>query len=186
MRAATCQAETRSVLRGGFGPQAVGELRRALQDRREAHDRHELVELHLAAVDLLEEVHGLVDAAELGVVVLDVARGKVRDALHVDRVDHGVEDLLPRRVLEADRDHHHVALLVLGALVAEPDRGGLAAALELVDEDRRVEVEDVHRRRGAYPSGAKRESAAAAISFSPLYSSSRGASSSGTHSAEST
>ena len=32
---------------------------------------------HLAAVDLLEEVDHLVDAAELGVVVLDVARGEV-------------------------------------------------------------------------------------------------------------
>jgi hypothetical protein len=45
-------------------------------------------------------------------------------------------------VLEADRHEHDLALAVLLALVAKPDRGRLAAALQLVDEDRRVEVED--------------------------------------------
>jgi hypothetical protein len=39
-------------------------------------------------------------------------------------------------VLEADRDHHDLALPVLLALVAQANRGGLAAALELVHEDR--------------------------------------------------
>src|SRR5439155_15057283 len=104
---------------------------------------------------------------ELGVVVLDVARREVRHALHVDAVDHRVEDLLARGVLEAHRDHHHVALLVLGALVAEPDRGCLTASLQLVYEDRRVEVEDVHG-GGGYLSVVKRDSAAWAISRSPL------------------
>jgi hypothetical protein len=39
-------------------------------------------------------------------------------------------------VLEADGDHHDLALAVLLALVAKADRGGLAAALQLVHEDR--------------------------------------------------
>ena len=56
---------------------------------------------HRAAVDLLEEVDRLVQAAELRVVVLDVARGELLDALDLDLVDHGQEDLLARRVLEA-------------------------------------------------------------------------------------
>src|SRR3954452_7928478 len=64
-------AGARLVLGRGFRSEAVGELRRPLQDRREAHHGHELVQRHLATVDLLEEVDRLVDAPELGVVVLD-------------------------------------------------------------------------------------------------------------------
>ena len=100
-------------------------------------------------------------------VVLDVARRQVCHPLHVHGVDHCVEDLLSRRVLEPDRHHHHVALLVLGALVAEPDRRCLTASLQLVYEDRRIEVEDVHG-GGDYLSAVKRDSAASAISRSPL------------------
>jgi hypothetical protein len=91
-------------------------------------------------------VHELLGAAELGVVVLDVARGEVLHALDVDVVDHRVEELLARRVLEPHRDQHDLVLAVLVPLVAEPDRGGLAAALHLVREDRRVEVEHLHGR----------------------------------------
>ena len=98
----------------------------------------------LAAVDLLEEVHELLGAAELGVVVLDVARREVLDALDLDVVDHRVEELLARRVLVADGDEHDLVLAVLVPLVAEPDGRGLATALHLVGEDRRVEVEDLH------------------------------------------
>ena len=87
---------------------------------------------------------GLVEAPELRVVVLDVARRQVADALDLDAVDHRLEDLLARGVLEADRDEHDLSLLVLRALVPEPDRRGLAAALQLIDEDGRVEIEDVH------------------------------------------
>ena len=51
-------------------------------------------------------------------------------------VDDGFEDLLARRVLVADRHQHAVVLAVLVRLVAEPDRRGLAATLELIGEDR--------------------------------------------------
>src|SRR3954463_942020 len=157
----------RLVLRRRFRTKPICQLRRPLEYRREAHNGHELVERHLAPVDLLEEVHRLVHAPELRVVVLDVARREVRHPLHVDSVDHGVEDLLARRVLEADRDQHDLSLLVLGALVAEADRGCLTASLQLVYEDRRVEVEDVHG-GGDYLSAVQRDSAASAISRSPL------------------
>src|SRR3954447_16397672 len=40
-----------------------------------------------------------------------------------------------------------MVLLVLVRLVAETDRRGLAAAAQLVGEDARVEVEDLHGRR---------------------------------------
>jgi hypothetical protein len=89
-------------------------------------------------------MHGLVEAAELRVVVLDVARREVAHLLHVHAVDHRLEDPLARGVLEANGDQHHLALAVLVALVAQPDRGRLAATLELVYEQGRVEVEDVH------------------------------------------
>src|SRR6201999_1361785 len=103
-----------------------------------------VVVLDLAAVDLLQEVDYLVEAAELGVVVLDVAPGQLLHALDLDRVDDRLEDLLARRVLEPDRDHHDLALAVLLALVAQPDGRRLAPALQLIDEDGRVEVEDEH------------------------------------------
>src|SRR5215211_5169469 len=135
-----------SVLRRRVGAQALAQLRRAVRDLGEAHHGHDVVLLHLAAVDLLEEVDHLVEAAELGVVVLDVARRELLDALDVDGVDHRVEDPLAWRVLEAHGDHHRFAFAVLLALVAEPDRGCLAASLQLVDEHRRIEVEHVHAR----------------------------------------
>ena len=119
-------------------------LGRVLDDLREAHHGHRVVHRHLAAVDLLEEVDHLVDAPELGVVVLDLPRREVAHPLDLDLVDHRVEDLLPRRVLIADRHQHALVLAVLVGLVAEPDRGRLAAAPELVGEHRRVEVEDAH------------------------------------------
>src|SRR5262249_60923869 len=95
----------------------------------------------VAAVDLGQKRLRLVEAAELGVVVLDVARGQLADSLDVDLVDDGGEDLLPGRVLVADGDPDDLAALVLARLVAEPDGRGLAGALELVDERRREEVE---------------------------------------------
>ena len=71
-----------------------------------------------------------------------MSRGeRSRDPLHLDVVDHRREDLLARAVLVADRDPDDLAALVLARLVAEPDRGRLAAALELVDEGGREEVE---------------------------------------------
>ena len=81
-----------------------------------------------------------------------MSRGeRSRDPLDLDVVDHRREDLLPRAVLVADRDPDDLAALVLARLVAEPDRRRLAAALELVDERRREEVERVE---AAGPSGA--------------------------------
>src|SRR4051794_24007393 len=120
-----------------------------------------------AAVDLLEEVDLLVEAAELGVVVLDVARRQVANALDLDRVHHRLEDALARRVLVADRDEHDLALLVLVRLVAEANRRCLAALAQLVDEQGRVEVEDEHG-AGAYPASASFDRAALAMSRSPL------------------
>src|SRR5215217_503437 len=122
------------ILRGSVRPHALADLRTVFGDLGEAHDRDQILHLHLAAVDLLEEVHHLVESAELGVVVLDVAPRELIHPLHVHAVDHGLEDPLAGRVLKADGDHHHLALAVLLALVPEADRRRLATALELVDE----------------------------------------------------
>src|SRR3954447_18754457 len=65
---------TASVLRAADAAQPVLEVRRVLHDLREAHDGHGVLERDALAVDLLEEVDELLGAAELGVVVLDVAR----------------------------------------------------------------------------------------------------------------
>ncbi len=125
-----------SILRAADAAQTVLEVRRVLDDLREAHDGDRVLEPDVAAVDLLEEVDHLLGPPELGVVVLDVARREVLHALDLDVVDHRVEQLLARRVLVADRDQHDLVLAVLVPLVAEADGRGLAPALHLVREDR--------------------------------------------------
>src|SRR4051794_7320548 len=98
------------VVRGLAVPQVGG---RRLDDLREADDRHLVVLGDRAAVDLLEEAHLLLEAAELGVVVLDVPPAKVAGALHLDVVDDCGEDLLPLAVAETDGDPDDLPALVL-------------------------------------------------------------------------
>src|SRR6185437_11463703 len=152
----------------------LGHRRRRIQDLREAHDGHDVFGGDRAAVDLFEEVDQLLVAAELRVVVLDVARRQIGQTHHLDLVDHRFEDPLPRRVLVADRDQHQLVLAVLAGLVAEADRRGLASPLELVREDRRVEVEDLHRGAG-YRSSSRQARASTIISRSAAWLSSRSA-----------
>src|SRR5215207_6349518 len=85
-----------SVLSAADAAQAVLQVGRVLDDLGEADDRDGVLERDLAVVDLLEEVDELLGAAELGVVVLDVARRELLDALHLDVVDDGVKQLLAR------------------------------------------------------------------------------------------
>src|SRR3954470_21808289 len=115
----------------------------ALDDLRKTDDGDEILGRDLATVDLLEKVDRVLDAAELRVVVLDVAGRELAHPLYLDVVDHGREDLLARLMAVADRDPDKLPPAVLHALVAQPDRRGLAPALELVYEDRGVEVQDV-------------------------------------------
>src|SRR4051812_41394234 len=122
---------------------------RAGHDLREADHGHEVVRPDLAVVELAQEVGHLVVAADLRVVVLDLPRRQLAERLHLDLVDHRVEDVLTRAEADAAEDAHHHALLVLAGLVAEPDRGRLSARPELVGDERRVEVEGVHRGESA-------------------------------------
>src|SRR3954469_21198666 len=101
------------ILRAAYAAEAVLEVRRVLDDLREPHDRHGVVERHLTVVDLLEEVHELLRPAELGVVVLDVTRRQVLDPLDLHVVDHRMEELLARGVLVADGDQYDLVLAVL-------------------------------------------------------------------------
>ena len=59
------------ILARAGGPEALLHLGRAVRDLGEAHHRDGVVLLDLAAVDLLEDVHQLLEPAELGVVVLE-------------------------------------------------------------------------------------------------------------------
>src|SRR5436305_3260140 len=124
---------------------------RGLDYLREANHGDQFVGRDRLSVDLFEELDLLLESAELRVVVLNITRGELGDPLHLDIVDHGGEDLLARAVPKANGDPDDLATLVLVALVAKPDRRRLATALELVDEDRRVEVENIdtaaHRQR---------------------------------------
>src|SRR5437764_11225388 len=70
----------------------------ARQDLRKADHRHEIVVRDLAVVELPEEGRHLVGAPDLGIVVLDLARRELTECLHLDLVDHGVEDPLARAV----------------------------------------------------------------------------------------
>jgi hypothetical protein len=116
---------------------------RRLDDLREADHGDDVVGADGAAVDLFEELDLVLEPAKLRVVVLDVARREIADLLHLDVVDHRGEDFLARAVTETDGNPDHLATLVLAGLVAEPDRRRLATSLELVDENRGVEVEHV-------------------------------------------
>src|SRR6478735_3179584 len=101
----------------------VTEMRpRRLDDLREADHGDDVVGTDRAAVDLFEELDLVLEPAELGVVVLDVARREVADLLHLDVVDAGSEDFLARAVAEADRDPDPLAALVLAGLVAQSNR----------------------------------------------------------------
>jgi hypothetical protein len=89
-----------------------------------------------AVVERPQELRQLLDSPDLGVVVLDLVRGELSERLHLDLVDHGVEDLFPRPEAGAGeyRDDH--PLLVLRRLVAEADRRRLTPAAQLVLDDR--------------------------------------------------
>ena len=76
----------------------------AVGNRRKPDNGNDVVAVHRPPVDLLQEVDGLVEAAELGVVVLDVSGGELGHSLDLDAVDHGLEYALAGLVLEADRD----------------------------------------------------------------------------------
>ena len=78
------------------------------------------------------------------VVVLDLARRQLAEALGLDLVDHRVEDVLARAEAHAAEHPDDHPLLVLARLIAEPDRRRLAAAAQLLGDHRRVEVERVH------------------------------------------
>ena len=75
-RAAQCIAVPRPlVLRRAQPVDAVAHSRAVLDDLGEPDHGHRVLQLDLAAVDLLQEMHHLIDPPELRVVVLDVAEG---------------------------------------------------------------------------------------------------------------
>src|SRR5215212_7647810 len=136
-----------SVLTRPGGSHALLDLGRAVRDLREANHGDRVVGLDLAAVDLLEEVHHLVEPAELGVVVLDVARGQLGYALDLDRVDHGLEDLLAWRVLEADGDQDDLALVgePLGRVIERDPESLLDLVVVVLEVARQIaEQEEGH------------------------------------------
>src|SRR3954462_8682990 len=112
-------------------------------DRREADQRDRVALGHVTVVELAEELTELVGMPDLRVVVLDLVRRQLADRLHLDLVDHDVEDVLPGAGARPDEDRDDHPLLVLRRLVAEPDRRRLAVRLELRLDDRRVEVQRV-------------------------------------------
>src|SRR5688500_20210217 len=108
-------------------------------DLREPYHVHGVLLRDLPVVELREERGEVFGPPDLGVVVLDLARGEVAKRLHVDLVDHGVEDLLAGA--EPDPAPHRDAhpLLALAGLVAQTDRRGLAMAAEPLGGHRRAE-----------------------------------------------
>ena len=114
-------------------------------DLGEVDDRDRVLFGHVAVVELPEEGDHVLGALDLRVVLLDLARGALAQRLHLDLVDDRVEDLLPRAEALAGEHLHDHPLPVLAGLVAEADGDRLAPAPQLVGDDRRVEVEGVHR-----------------------------------------
>src|SRR3954470_5275755 len=165
------------------------------RDLREADHRDDVLFGHVAVVELREEGCHVLGATDLRVVVLDLARRELGEALHLDLVDDGVEDLLPRAEANTAEHRDDLTLLVLLGLVAEADRRGLALRPELIRDDGGVEVQSVHRspsistgRRERHHSScsANRAIACRAMARSPLWASIPGASSSRSHRASAT
>ena len=124
------------------------ELRLRL-DRREADHRDGVVLGDLAVVELARGSAPSRSARRTSGLSCSISRGESsREALHLDLVDHRVEDVLARPEAGADEHRDDHSLLVLARLVAEPDRRRLAVGAELRLDDRRVEVE---RERGTGP-----------------------------------
>src|SRR5215208_6945289 len=147
-------------------------------DLREPDHRDRVLFGHLTVVELAQEVRHFLGTADLRVVVLDLPRRQLAQRLHLDLVDHCLEDPLARAESCSREDLDDHPLLVLGRLVTQSDRCGLPKRSQLVGDDRGIEVERVHGVDHKW-SSASAAMAFSAISFSPLYASSRGASSSG-------
>src|SRR5882672_678958 len=98
----------------------------AVEDLREADHRDLVLLRDLAVVELAQEARHLVGPADLGIVVLDLARRELAEGLHLDLVDDGLEDALARAEADAAEHLHDHALLVLARLVTETNRRRLA------------------------------------------------------------
>src|SRR4051812_46186550 len=113
-------------------------------DLREVDHRHGVLVGDVAVVELAEEHDELVERAQLGVVVLELARRDIAETLDLDLVDHGVEDVRARAEALTAEHLEAQALAVLDALVAEADRDRLAPAAQLIGDQGVVEVERLH------------------------------------------
>ena len=87
-------------------------------DLREADHGDGVLLGDVAVVELAEEADELLDAADLRVVVLDLARRELAEPLDLDLVDDGVEDLLALAVAQPDEHGDDHPLAVLARLVA--------------------------------------------------------------------
>src|SRR4029079_8422152 len=70
-------------------------------DLGEADHRHGVLRADLAVVELPQEGRHLLRTTDLRVVVLDLPRRELAKPLHLDLVDHGVEDPVARPVPRA-------------------------------------------------------------------------------------
>ena len=156
-RAPQCAGEAAAASRGVAAARAALVSERGA-DLGEVDHGHRVLVRDVAVVELPEEDHELVERAQLGVVVLQLARRDVAEALDLDLVDDRVEDVRARAEALAAEHLEAEALAVLRALVAETDRDRLAPAAQLIGDQRVVEVERLHRAEctGARSSGRVR------------------------------
>ena len=113
-------------------------------DLAEPDHRDGVVRCDLAVVELTEEGRHVLGAANLRIVVLDLARGELAERLHLDLVDDGVEDAVTQAEACACEHLHDHPLPVFRRLVAQANRRRLATAPQLLGDDRGVEVQCIH------------------------------------------
>ena len=115
-------------------------------DRREADHRDRVLVARRPGCRAGRGSGAISSARRISGLSCSISRGESsREALHLDPVDHRVEDVLARPVAGADEHRDDHPLRVLVRLVAEPDRRGLPVRAELRLDDRRVEVEGERR-----------------------------------------
>ena len=134
--AVECEAAARALRRAGAfrrgDPQSrrepkTGRCLKLWPDLGEADHRDRVLGGHVAVVELAEEVRHLLRCGGSPGCRARSRAARARRALHLDLVDHRVEDVLARAVAGAARAPATIIpFWYLRGLVAEPDRGRLA------------------------------------------------------------
>src|SRR6516165_4395388 len=133
------------IVRAGYTPQGAGRgaarwklLLSGLGDAREVDHGNGVFHGDCSPVDLGEELEKIGVFARCGIFALDLSRGDLAQAFHLDAVDHRREDPLLCAEPSAHGDPDQLALPVFIALVSQTDRQRLPTVTQRLRKDARI------------------------------------------------